>query len=235
MAMDLEMFDFKQKTTRGVYTNPIASVHEFYLTGEIGPAEDYVEWFNMIRHANETDAIKVYINSYGGDLFTAIQFMRVLADTDAHVIISVEGACMSAATMIFLCADQYEVTPHSVFMFHNYSGGTIGKGGEMIDQLMHERKWSENLMKEIYLNFMTDDEIKSMLDNKDIWMDGEEVVKRITKRAELRKAQQEEKNAKAVAKKTTRAAKKIQKVENPVVNVEDTVPVTEKQTKKPVQ
>ena len=86
---------------------------------------------------------------------------------------------MSAATMIFMCADSFEVTPHSVFMFHNYSGGAIGKGGEMIDQLLHERKWSEKLMKDIYRGFLTDTEIKSMLDNKDIWMDGEEVVKRI--------------------------------------------------------
>lgn len=161
-------------------SKPIAQLHEFYLTGEIGPADDYVEWFDAIRHATELDTIKIYINSHGGDLFTAIQFMRVLAETNASVICSVEGACMSAATMVFLCADKFEVTPHSVFMFHNYSGGTIGKGGEMIDQLQHERKWSERLMREIYSDFLTQDEIKSMLDNKDFWMDGEEVVKRLS-------------------------------------------------------
>lgn len=160
-------------------SKPISQLHEFYLTGEIGPAEDYVEWFDAIRHASETDIVKIYINSFGGDLFTAIQFMRVLADTSATVMCSVEGACMSAATMIFLCGHSYEVTPHSIFMFHNYSGGVGGKGGEMIDQLQHERRWSERLMKEIYKDFMSNEEIKSMLDNKDIWMDGEEVVKRI--------------------------------------------------------
>ena len=89
---------------------------------------------------------------------------------------------MSAATMIFLCADQFEVTPHSVFMFHNYSGGTIGKGGEMIDQLQHERKWSSGLMAEIYQDFLTEDEIEHMLDNKDYWMDGVEVVNRLQNR-----------------------------------------------------
>ena len=140
-----------------------------------------------MRHASETDVIKFYINSIGGDLFTAIQFLRVLHDTDATVVCSVEGACMSAATMIFLSADHFEVTPHSIFMFHNYSGGVGGKGGEMIDQLQHERKWSERLMKEIYKDFMTNEEIKAMLDNKDIWMDGEEVVKRL--QARIQKAE----------------------------------------------
>jgi hypothetical protein len=98
---------------------------------------------------------------------------------------------MSAATMVFMCADQFEVTPHSVFMFHNYSGGAIGKGGEMIDQLLHERKWSERLMNEVYKDFMTDEEIKSMLDNKDMWMDGEDVVIRMNTRiARLQQAMQ---------------------------------------------
>lgn len=176
-----------QKQTDGVYTKHISTLHEFYLTGEIDSPEAYVDWFDTIRHAGDHDAIKIYINSYGGDLFTAIQFMRVLTETPAAKIVSVEGACMSAATMIFMCADNFEVTPHSVFMFHNYSGGTIGKGGEMIDQLLHERKWSERLLSEIYEGFLTDGEIKAMLDNKDIWMDGEEVVKRITARINKKK------------------------------------------------
>jgi len=185
--MDLQELLKKTKPSNdGSYTKPIASLHEFYLTGEIESADNYVEWFDTIRHAGEHDAIKIYINSYGGDLFTAIQFLRVLTESPATKIISVEGACMSAATMIFMCADNFEVTPHSVFMFHNYSGGAIGKGGEMIDQLLHERKWSERLLYEIYDGFLTKDEIKAMLDNKDIWMDGEEVVKRINLKIESR-------------------------------------------------
>jgi ATP-dependent protease ClpP protease subunit len=193
-----------RKTSTGTCSKPLSTMHEFYLTGDIESAENYIDWFDTIRHAGEHDAIKIYINSYGGDLFTAIQFLRVLAETPATKIISVEGACMSAATMVFMCADNYEVTPHSVFMFHNYSGGTIGKGGEMIDQLLHERKWSENLLRNIYEDFMTDDEIKSMLDNKDIWMDGEEVVKRINARVEAK----ERKAKKTLEKKPSTRKKK---------------------------
>lgn len=182
MAEVLEIGKPKVHSNGYFPSKPIATIHEFYLTGEIGPPDEYIEWFDAIRHASETDAVKIYINSFGGDLFTAIQFLRVLSDTDATVVCSVEGACMSAATMIFLSADHFEVTPHSIFMFHNYSGGVGGKGGEMIDQLQHERKWSERLMKEIYKDFMSADEVKAMLDNKDIWMDGEEVVERLQSR-----------------------------------------------------
>lgn len=191
-------------------SKPIATVHEFYLTGEIGSPDEYIEWFDAIRHASETDAVKIYINSPGGDLFTAIQFLRVLSDTDATVVCSVEGACMSAATMIFLSANHFEVTPHSIFMFHNYSGGVIGKGGEMIDQLQHERRWSERLMKEIYKDFMTNDEITAMLDNKDFWMDGEEVVNRLQVRINktIKPVPKKATRSKAAAKKTSRSTKK---------------------------
>jgi ATP-dependent protease ClpP protease subunit len=160
----------------------INSLHSFYLSGSIEEPSDYVAWFEIMRNAGENDVIQIHINSYGGDLFTAIQFLRAIADTPAHVICSVEGACMSAATMVFLAADTFEVSEHSMFMFHNYSSMTHGKGGEMYDNIVHERKWSEHLLKRIYDGFLHDEEISSLLANKDIWMDGEEVLKRLTER-----------------------------------------------------
>ena len=108
--------------------------------------------------------------------------MRVMAETPATIVASVEGACMSAATMIFLSAGAYEISEHAMFMFHNYSGGTIGKGGEMYDELVYERKWSDKMMRNIYADFLTEDEIKAILDNKDIWMSADEVVKRLGKK-----------------------------------------------------
>jgi ATP-dependent protease ClpP protease subunit len=170
--------------TKAFVNKPISSLHTFYLSGQIEEPSEYISWFEIMRNASETDVIQIHINSYGGDLFTAIQFLRAIADTQAHVICSVEGACMSAATMIFLSADTFEVSEHSIFMFHNYSGGTFGKGGEMIDQLVHERKWSQHLLKRIYNEFLNDEEIAALLENKDMWMDGEEVLKRLSKRHE---------------------------------------------------
>lgn len=73
-------------------------------------------------------------------------------------------------------------------MFHNYSGGTFGKGGEMYDQLHHERKWSETIIRKIYNGFLTDDEIRSILENKDIWMEGTEVLKRLESKVKPKSA-----------------------------------------------
>ena len=177
------------------FSKPVAHVHEFYLSGEVQDAEEYIEWFDVIRNASATDTIRIYINSPGGDLFTTLQFLRVMSDTEATIVTSVEGACMSAATMIFLHGHVHEITPHSLFMFHNYSAGTFGKGGEMYDQLQFERTWSENFMTEVYTDFLTQEEIQSMLNNKDIWMGSEEVVRRLTAmqaKHEAKQAKQED-------------------------------------------
>jgi ATP-dependent protease ClpP protease subunit len=163
------------------FSKPVAQLHEFYLSGPVLDAEEYVEWFDVIRNASEVDTVRIYINSPGGDLYTTLQFLRVMSDTSATVVTSVEGACMSAATMIFLHGHAHEITPHSLFMFHNYSAGTFGKGGEMYDQLQFERRWSENFMSAVYKDFLTSEEISSMLHNKDIWMTSDEVAQRLEK------------------------------------------------------
>ena len=178
----LDMLNVEKKQTTSFTDKAISHLHEYYLVGEIEEASKYTEWFNQMRHYPENDFVKIYINSCGGDLWSAIQFMRVIRECKAPVMVSVEGACMSAATIVFLMADEFEISAHSMFMFHNYSGGTIGKGGEMIDQIKHERKWSESLLTEIYSDFLNPEEIRSILDNKDIWMGGEEVVNRLNKR-----------------------------------------------------
>jgi ATP-dependent protease ClpP protease subunit len=186
---------FESDKSGNNFSKSVARLYEFYLSGEICEPEEYIEWFDTIRNASAQDTVKIYINSGGGDLYTTLQFLRVFGETEAHIITSVEGACMSAATMIFLHGHEHEVTPHSLFMFHNYSAGVFGKGGEMYDQLQFERKWSENFMTEVYANFLTTEEIGSMLNNKDIWMTSNEVVERLNRAAELAKAETETEEA----------------------------------------
>lgn len=180
--------------SRGYFSNLKANAytHEFYLSGSIEGPEEYIDWFNVIRNASEYDTIKIYINSGGGDLNTALQFMRVLADTDAATIASIEGSCMSAATMVMLSCDAIEISPHSLCMIHNYSGGTIGKGGEMVDQILFERDWSRLFLADVYKWFLSSDEIESILNNRDIWLTSEQVAERLKTVLEMRQLETED-------------------------------------------
>lgn len=162
-----------------------------------------------IRSSRHTDVIKLHINCPGGNLFTTIQILQAMAECEGHIIASVEGACMSAATLIFLCADEFMITNHSMFLFHNYSGGRFGKGGEMYHGVIHERKWSEVLMRDLYGDFLTDDEISELINDKDIWMDAAQVLDRLEKRGKTI-----EKKVKKAAAKSPRK-KKDASAENP--------------------
>lgn len=177
-----DLFKPQSNQDERISSRPIANLHEIYLVGEIEAPENYIEWFNTIRNCSEMDVIKININSGGGDLFTAVQFLSVLRQTEALKVVFVEGACMSAATIPLMVADEVHIAEHSMIMFHNYSGGVAGKGGEMFDQIAHERKWSEKLIRDIYEGFLTEEEFKALLANQDLWMDGEEVLKRLKSR-----------------------------------------------------
>lgn len=166
----------------GVFARPVGNVFDFYLNGYIEGPEKYVEWNHIIRTAGEGDVIYLHINCYGGDVMASVQLMRALSESRAQVIASVEGACMSAATFIFLIADAYEISDHSMFMFHNYSGFSVGKGNEMKEQIFHEEKWAKNLMEKLYKGFLTEAEIADVCNGRDIWMDPKEAGDRLEKR-----------------------------------------------------
>ena len=172
--------------TYPVYRRSLGTQYEFYLSGDVASPDNYTEWFDIIRNATPNDEVYIRINSRGGYMSTATQFLRVMAETQAEVTCSIEGDCMSAATMIFLAADRFEITPHSSFMIHNYSGGSIGKGGEIYDQAVFERDWSKQLLDNVYQDFLTKSEIKSLLDGKDIWLHYTDVAKRTTNLANKR-------------------------------------------------
>lgn len=206
----MEKIELSGMNPQSFTDKPMSRLHRFYLSGEVKAPSEYTSWFETIRASSDQDIIFIHINSYGGDLFTAIQFMRVLNETKATVIASVEGACMSAATIPFLCAKHWEISKHSMFMFHNYSSGAIGKGGELYDQIAHERKWSESLLKDIYSGFLTENEINAILENKDIWLSGEQVAERLNTRAKAQDGGSKAGNPKkkAIAKKPTKKAAK---------------------------
>jgi len=170
---------------QNAYQRPVANIYDLYLTGPIGEAKDYQDWNQMMRAASENDVVYIHINSNGGEIFTAIQLIRTMQETPATVIASVEGMCMSAATLLFLSADVCEVSEHSHFMFHTYSSGNWGKGHEQLEGVMADDKWARHLFNTVYKGFLDPKEIKEMVEGKDLWMNPGEVGKRLEKRNKL--------------------------------------------------
>lgn len=196
------------------FSRSYGAMHTFYLSGTITAPENYIDVIESIRNAGPNDVVQIVINSGGGDLMTGLQLREAMLKSQAHIQCVVEGQCASAATMIFLAGHELVANEFSVFMFHNYSGGTFGKGGEMHEQISFERRWSIKLMQDIYKDFLTKAEIVSMLDGKDFWMTGGEVMDRITL-VHAKKAKKAEASAKS------KAAKKASKQPKVETNTEE--------------
>jgi|TARA_B110000967_G_C18899223_1_gene573302 ATP-dependent protease ClpP protease subunit len=168
----------------GYIQQPLGYIHHFYVSGEIGQPQDYSEWIQTIRSAGPMDVIYLHLNSEGGDVMTTIQLMRALNESEAKVISSAEGLVASAATMLFLCGDQCEISDHSMFMFHTFSSFSYGKSSEMQAQVKLEASWGANLVRQIYDGFLTEVEILAILDGRDHWMEADEVLERLKNKKE---------------------------------------------------
>lgn len=161
---------------------------DIYLSGGITAPENYIEELQVFREAREGDRIKVHINSPGGWVSTAQQYVNAIRNTKALVTASLEGECHSAATYIFLACDRWEVNPGVLMLVHNYSGGAYGKGGDLVDNVQANDKWVRNIMADIYEGFLTPEELDNVNKNQDIWMETEEILERLSSVISLREA-----------------------------------------------
>jgi ATP-dependent protease ClpP protease subunit len=201
-----------------MFIEPIARKIDLYLSSDIGPPEEYTDWYQLIRTASELDLITIHINSEGGQVHTALQLVDAIEESNATIVGSVSGMCYSAATFIFLSCERWEISEHASFLFHNYRSGVIGKGGEMHDQITFERRWSESMIKAFYEGFLTTEEIKSILDGKDLWMSREDVGARF----EAKNSAMEKKMKELDKQKKKEEADNKKKAKAPLVQEEET-------------
>ena len=175
-----------------VYSAGTGYTHQLHLKTPIKDPEEYSEWVQVIRGASENDRIELHLNTPGGDIYTAIELLHAFACTDAHVHVVCAGIVASAGTILMTVGDTFEINPHTTFMFHNYSGGTIGKGNEMAIKMDYEREWSRKFMHDVYEGLLTEDEIDDLLDGRDYWVSADDIAGRLERMVETRYAKLEE-------------------------------------------
>lgn len=172
------------------FSRPISWQHTFYL-GQIEAPNVYSEWFEIIRSAGPDDVINININSVGGHYSTALQFRRAIMESVATIVCSIEGECHSAASLIYLSGDLFSVSEGSNMLIHDYSGIVGGKGSEMIRQIQHEKISIDKFLKDVYSEFLTEQEIQNVLSGQDIWFNDSSIIERTQKMVEIRDREQE--------------------------------------------
>lgn len=180
MTIPLESLNINDSQHFYYHENARVSVDmQFYLSGPILPASFYQEMIARLDNAQEGDTAKIILNTSGGDLAAGVQIISAMRESKATVITRIDGECFSLGTMIFLSGDECEVSPYAIAMFHNYSGGVEGKGNEQLAELTATKEWFESLAKNIWVPFLSEEELTRILRGEDLWMMTDEIIQRL--------------------------------------------------------
>lgn len=95
---------------------------------------------DAIKALGDRDEIVVRINSGGGDVFQGLAIYNLLHQHPSKVIVNIEGACLSIATVIAMAGDEIRMASNALFMIHDphlFAGGgskDMRKAAELLDK-----------------------------------------------------------------------------------------------------
>jgi ATP-dependent protease ClpP protease subunit len=162
------------------------TMHHLHINGEIShKPEVYQDHIQIFRQAKRGDEISIHLNTPGGSMYTTLQYINAMRQSEATITAHIEGICMSAGTFIFLAADKWLVHKDSLSMFHTYSAGYYGKGDEPLGHHEAVKKVCHSLMDDLYTGFLTEEELERVKNSRDdLFFTGPEMEVKIKAYAE---------------------------------------------------
>ena len=179
-ANNAEVIDLLQPQKSTVLARSLQSTEYcVYLHGPINEPSQYYEHYAVYKSAGPDDLIKLYINSPGGNLATAMEYVNHMRECDAPIMAVVGMECASAATAIALQADGWEVGPFSTFLVHGFSYGVGGNAASVINHASFNTKLNERFVREIYRDFLTEEEINDIFKGVDVLINSDDLMARL--------------------------------------------------------
>ena len=149
--------------------------------------KDYREAIQTIKNAGQNDVIYLDINSGGGSLYVALAFYDALKSCLATTYANIVRA-YSAAVIVALCCDHIIVNDLSTMMVHSIQTAANYKSHAKQKQRSEfYDSFFDNVQDIIYKGFLTDKEMAQITnDEKDLWMNSEEIKKRAVRWAKTK-------------------------------------------------
>jgi len=190
----------KSEMSYGYYTAPEAPVtyqrreggtFVANIFGYIEEPAQYADLMSALEMMEEHDDMVINLQSGGGCVSTTDMLVHSLRKTKGHVHFIATGQIASAATILLLEAHSFELSENFAAMCHCGSTGAHGTLSEFRQAAPFQAKYMEKLIRNTYKGFLTDAEIESMIDGKDVYLDAEQWLDRSEKRNEYYKAETE--------------------------------------------
>lgn len=153
-----------------------------YWTGEESQTDvGLMDFKKELDDIGNVQKINLYINSTGGDVFTASTMISMLQrkkDAGTHIDAYVDGLSASAASFLMMVADNLYLYKNSTVMVHKPMSWAVGNAIDMQKTIDALNKIEENVMLPMYMNKskVSEDEIRSLI-NDETWLSASDMDK----------------------------------------------------------
>lgn len=159
------------------------NIGEIYIYGTI----ETEQWWDsdvtpsgineQLKKLEDTDSIKIYVNSPGGQVYAGVAIYNTLKRFDKPITAYVDGVAASIASLIVLAADNVVMPSNSMLMIHNpWVGGASGEAKNLRD-IADRLDKVKGIILDVYQNKtgISEEELSTMMDDE-TWLTGREAI-----------------------------------------------------------
>lgn len=145
----------------------------------------------VLEMSDEDNPVQINLQSPGGSLDATDAFIHGMRKCKGHIHIVATGNCSSAASLILLQADSFELSEGFNSLIHNGSLGSIGNFNEFVAKAKFDSEVMPKTFRSYYEGFLTEQEIDGVIRGDNLWIDAQGWMDRVTYRNEYFKAKEE--------------------------------------------
>lgn len=171
-----------------VLTRTINSTeYKVRLARPITEIDDFADEIMVFEQANPDDIVVVQVSSPGGSLETCDFLCRRMNECAAPIVVEIGLTCASAASALMLQADDWIIHDSSTVMIHacSYSPGW-GKEVDVFSSATYTNRINREWVERTYRGFLSESELLSVLDGKDLYFYADDLRERLPKYKEYR-------------------------------------------------
>lgn len=161
-----------------------SGTYRIEIDDQIESISQFSSAIQVLQMAKEEDEVEIHLQCNGGNVDACGAFLHAMRKCEAHIHTVATGGCHSAATHILLQSHSFELSDNFNSLIHCGSTGSIGNLNEYNSKTAFDRDFIANMYRDIYVGFLTDEEIENMLLGQDIWLDAKGWLDRYNKRNE---------------------------------------------------
>ena len=181
---------YKEKTLP--YSYPRGMIHVLKFDSQIDEPDNYSYFCDVLLQASEDDIVEIYFSTRGGNGESMITLMNLLRNCKAETHGYLMSSAHSAGSYLYLNCDVCHVGKYVSMLCHQVSYGTAGSHHEIKAMVDHIHKEETNLVRDTYKHFLSEEEIESLMNGKQIWLYEDEIIERLENRSKKYEEEREQ-------------------------------------------